>query len=106
MFSKYKISIDIEALQDIQEATNWYNEEVQGLGSRFQKQVKSQINSLKTSHHNYACRYADVHCMLIKKFPFMIHFTVDHKQKLVEIFAIIHTSRNPKIWDVRRKKST
>lgn len=99
---KYKIQIDEEALQDIQEATNWYNEQLNGLGTRFQKQVKSQINSLKTNHEHYANRYADVRCMLIKKFPFMVHYTVDGKLKLVEIFAIIHTGRNPKIWEGRR----
>lgn len=43
----YKLKIHEEALQDIQNATDWYNEHLQGLGSRFQKQVKTQINSLK-----------------------------------------------------------
>ena len=47
---KYKIRIDIEALQDIQEATDWYNLQSSGLGTRFQKQTKQQINTLKKSH--------------------------------------------------------
>lgn len=47
--TKYKISIDSDALQDIQHATDWYNQQVKGLGSRFQKQVKKQINSLKSN---------------------------------------------------------
>ena len=34
-------------MQDIQFATDWYNEQLVGLDSRFQKQVKIQINSLK-----------------------------------------------------------
>ncbi|MBI1769951.1 MAG: hypothetical protein HYR67_16415 [Bacteroidetes bacterium] len=29
----YKISIDPDALQDIQQATDWYNEQLPGLGS-------------------------------------------------------------------------
>ncbi len=45
--TRYKIKIESEALQDIQNATDWYNEQLQGLGSRFQKQIISQINSLK-----------------------------------------------------------
>jgi hypothetical protein len=51
----------------------------------------------------YAIRYADVRCMLVKKFPFMVHFTIDENQKLVEVFAVHHTSRNPKIWEERKK---
>ena len=98
---KYKILIDEEALLDIQAATDWYNEQLQGLGSRFQKQTKSQINSLKTDAEIHAKRYADVHCMLIKKFPFMVHYMIDNINSIVQIIAVLHTSRNPKIWQGR-----
>lgn len=37
----YKILIDIDALKDIQEATDWYNLARKGLGTRFEKQVKT-----------------------------------------------------------------
>ena len=100
----YKIQIDEDAFQDIQFATDWYNEQLDGLGARFQKQVKIQINSLKKDAAIYSNRYADVHCLIINTFPFMVHYTVNEHLKLVEIFAIIHTSRNPKIWKKRRKK--
>lgn len=101
--TKYNIKIEPEALKDIQEATDWYNKQLQGLGSRLQKQVIVQINSLKSNPSAYAVRYAEVRCMIIKKFPFMVHFTTDENQKLVEVFAIYHTSRNPKIWEERKK---
>jgi plasmid stabilization system protein ParE len=97
---KYKILIDEEALSDIQEATEWYNEQTEGLGSRFQKQVKSQINSLKTDAEIHTNRYADVRCMLIKKFPFMVHYTIENLT--VNISAVLHTSRNPRIWEERK----
>lgn len=95
---KYKIRINTNALEDIQCITIWYNEQLQGLGSRFQKQVKMQINSLKINPNAYAIRYTDVRCMLIKKFPFLVHFTLNESQKTVDIFAVYHTSRNPHIW--------
>ena len=59
----YKVSVDIDALKDIQDATDWYNEQLQGLGSRFQKQTKLQINSLKKAATLYTNRYAAV-CLL------------------------------------------
>ena len=52
--TRYKIKIGPEALKDIQEATNWYNKQLQGLGSCFQKQVIVQIRSLKTNPSAYA----------------------------------------------------
>lgn len=38
-----KIKISRWALQDIQDATDWYNQQVPGLGKKFQNQVKNQI---------------------------------------------------------------
>ena len=99
----YKISIDPEALQDIQDATDWYNEQLAGLGGHFQKQVKNQISSLKKNAGTYSVRYQDVRCMVIKRFPFLVHYTISDKQKRVEVFAVLHTSRNPRIWSERRK---
>ena len=99
----FKIKIDEEAVTDIQEATKWYNEQVPGLGLRFKKQVKKQINSLKTNPKSYGKRYSDVRCVLINKFPFLIHFKINETKNTVEIFAILHTSRNPKIWEERKK---
>lgn len=100
----YKVIIDIDALKDIQEATDWYNKIVKGLGARFQKQVKKQINILKTQPTAFSIRYSNVRCMLIKKFPFLIYFTVDKKLHTVEVFAIIHTSRDPLIWEEKRNR--
>jgi hypothetical protein len=56
----YKIFIHKDALQDIQAASDWYNDRLQGLGSRFQKHVKKQINGLKKEPTAYGIRYADV----------------------------------------------
>ena len=99
---KYKIRIDIEALQDIQEATDWYNLQSSGLGTRFQKQTKQQINTLKTKATAFSTHYSNVKCMLIKKISFLVHFTIDSTNCIVEIFAVFHTSRNPTIW-IKRK---
>jgi len=51
---KYKLNIDTDALRDIQESTDWYNEQSPGLGSRFQKQVELQINSLRNNPESYS----------------------------------------------------
>jgi len=99
----YKVTIGIAALLDIQEVTNWYNECLPKLGSRFQHVVKQQIGTLKINAHGYNNRYRDVHCMPVKKFPYLIHFTIDNINRIVEVFAIIHTSRNPDIWEERIK---
>ncbi len=99
---KFRVIIDSDALQDIQEATDWYNLQVEGLGSRFQKQVKFQIDSLKNDALIYTNRYSDVRCMLIKDFPFMLHYIIEESVSSIIVFAVIHTSKNPKIWEERK----
>jgi plasmid stabilization system protein ParE len=97
----FKIKIEQDALVDIQEITDWYNLQSKGLGVRFQKQVKTQINSLKSNPHIFAIRYQNIQCLLIKKFPFLVHYSIDEKNDIINIYAVFHTSRNPKIWKIR-----
>ncbi|MDY0343976.1 MAG: type II toxin-antitoxin system RelE/ParE family toxin [Lentimicrobium sp.] len=96
---KYKVNIDPEALADIQEITEWYNEQKTSLGNRFQKTVIRQINSLHKDPQIYAIRYHKIRCVIIDKFPFMIHFYCNDKSNSVEVLAVISTDRDPKIWE-------
>ena len=95
----FKVKINQEAFSDILEITEWYNDRAPALGLRFQKNIKKQINSLKKNAFSHSIRYHDVRCSLVDKFPFLIHYIIDETNATVNVFAIIHTSRNPKIWE-------
>jgi hypothetical protein len=99
----FKIIIDEDALTDLQRATNWYNERVENLGARFKKQVKRQIAGLKKNAIGFTIRYRKIHCLPVKKFPYIIHYSVDEAKSVVKILAIIHTSRDPDIWETKTK---
>lgn len=64
---KYQVKIDSDALADIQNITNWYNEAQSGLGKRFQDTAIKQITSLGKDPQIYAVRYKDIRCMIVKK---------------------------------------
>jgi plasmid stabilization system protein ParE len=98
---KYKLKIEPEALADIQEITDWYNEQQAGLGKRFQDTAIKQINSLSKDPQIYAIRYKEIRCVIIKKFPYLVHFFINNNNNTVEILAVISTDRNPKNWKVR-----
>jgi plasmid stabilization system protein ParE len=101
---EYKVKIEPEALADIQEITNWYNNARPGLGKRFQNTTIKQVNSLNKDPHMYAVRYKEIRCMTVKKFPYMVHFYINHENNTVEVLAVISTSRNPKIWKEKTNK--
>ena len=101
---RYKLKIEPEALTDIQDITDWYNEVQVKLGKRFQDTVVKQINSLSKDPQIYAIRYKEIRCMLVKKFPYMVHFFINEENNSVEVLAVISTDRNPKIWQEKTKK--
>jgi len=95
---KFKVKVEPQALADIQEISDWYNEKQTGLGKRFQTSAIKQIDGLCKNPHVCAIRYKEIRCLLVKKFPYMAHFYINEETQTVEVLAVISTSRNPKIW--------
>ena len=103
---KYKVMIEPEALSDIQDITNWYNETQAKLGKRFLDTTIAKINRLSKDPQIFAIRYQEIRCMQVPKFPYMIHFYINEKTNIVEVLAVISTNRNPKIWEERTRNNT
>jgi hypothetical protein len=98
---RFVVVIDPLAIRDIQETINYYDEQSNGLGKRFESVLNSHFSTLK-KNPLLRIRYDKVRCLTLKKFPFMVHFTVDENQKVVTIRAVFHTSLNPLNWDNRK----
>lgn len=90
----FKIIIYREAIEDIQSAIDYYNEQQSGLGKRFHTKVKSTFKELKTNPF-FLVRYDEVRCRLVNKFPYLVHFVVNEKDKTITIYRLKHTSMNP-----------
>ena len=100
---KFKVVYNQEVFDDLQQAINWYNKQQPGLGDRFFTASKKQLNSLKSSALHYAIRYDNVHCMPIKRFPYMAHYRINLSDKTVTVEAVFNTSRSPKVWKNRSR---
>ena len=94
---KFKIKIEQGARIDIQEAITWYNDHQKGLGKKYHSTILKHIDGLKSNPY-YLKKYDTVHCLPIKKYPFMIHFTIDKVNKTVSVRAVLHTSLSPENW--------
>ncbi len=71
------LKIDIDAFKDIQEAIEWYELQLKGLGNRYKIQTIKSINSLKKNPFVFSIKYNDIRCRKIEKFPFLIHYIID-----------------------------
>ncbi len=89
----YNLFIDPEAYQDIQKSIDWYNNKKEGLGYEFYDTIDQHFQSLKTNPF-YQIRYKNVRCLPLRKFPYMIHFTIDETSKLIIARAVFNTRKN------------
>lgn len=93
---EFKIKIEPLAKYDIQNEINYYNSKQIGLGKKFHGQVKEYFKALKQNPF-YEIRYNDVRCLPLKKFPAMIHYTLNEQAKTVVVRAVINTSKDPSV---------
>lgn len=97
----YNIIVDPVANLEIIEYIDWYNKKRPGLGMKFYKQIQVIFKSLRKNPFAFAVRYKSSHTALVNKFPYMVHYFVDTEKSTVVVTSVLHTSRNPKIWDER-----
>jgi hypothetical protein len=99
----YTLLIDPRALWDVQQAIEYYDKQQTGLGKRFENALNKQLLTLERNPF-FSIRYDDVRCFPIKKYPFMVHFTINDENSVVVIRAVFHTSLNPNKWKGRKLK--
>ncbi|MDA3911287.1 MAG: type II toxin-antitoxin system RelE/ParE family toxin [Bacteroidales bacterium] len=97
----YKPIILPLAKEDIRETALWYNKRQKGLGKRFTTEVREKVHFIRQNPKAYNVRYDDVRTAVLNVFPFMVHFTIDEKNKIIIISAVLHTGRNPELWKNR-----
>jgi hypothetical protein len=85
---------------DIQNEINYYNEQQKGLGKKFHSEVKHYFKAIKKKPF-YQIRYNNIRCLPLKKFPIMIHYTVDEDLERITILAVINTYRDPKEYWIK-----
>ncbi len=97
----YKSIILPLAKEDIREAAIWYNKQQNGLGKRFTAEVRENVHFIRQNPKASYIRYNRVRTAVLNVFPFMVHYTIDEKNKTIIVSAVLHTSRNPELWENR-----
>lgn len=96
---KYKLIINPFAQQDILDAREWYNQQKKNLGDELLLEVKQSIISIENNPFQYPEVKESIRKAIVNRFPYSIFFTIS--TSTINIFALFHTSRNPKVWEIR-----
>lgn len=98
----YEVILDNRALQDVQNIIEYYETKSLDLGRLFSDELDSSLLLLSKSPF-FQIRYSEIHCLPLKKFPYMIHYRVDENKKLILVSAVFSTHINPENWEKRQK---
>jgi hypothetical protein len=97
---KFTIRIEPEALQDIQDAIDWYELQQKDLGVKFYFYLEHSMRKLESDPY-FQVRYSTIRCLPLAKYPFMIHYSIDESNGIIFIRAVFNTSINPQKWKSR-----
>jgi len=92
----YSFIINDEAIKELTEAFLWYEDRQSGLGKEFRTEVFTKLDKVCNNPLHYKIPNKKFHEALVERFPFLIVYFVDEKNKLLVVTAIFHTSRNPR----------
>jgi len=90
----YNLIIKEEAAIDIEDAYWWYENKQHNLGDLFLEFLEKSFSSIIVNPKIYAKKYKEMRQAPLQKFPFVVIYEIEEKN--IIIFAVFHTSRNPK----------
>lgn len=94
-----KVRILSSASRDLIEGYRFYEDQAEGVGSRFLDTLFFEIDSLAVTGGIHPLHFEKYHRLLSKKFPFAVYYRVEGQTIL--IYAVLDCRRNP-AWIRRR----
>jgi plasmid stabilization system protein ParE len=91
-----KILFDDLARIEYQDAIEFYELEIQGLGLRFKEEVKRALRNLKKFPNMGSIEKDDIRRYILHKFPYKILYS--NEKKYLYVIAIAHMHREPNYW--------
>lgn len=92
---EYKIFFAQQSLTDIEEAVNYYNEQVWGLGNKFLTDFNKAYKSIESNPYFSSVKYNNIRCAALRRFPFAIHYEIIESENRIIILAVFNTWKEP-----------
>ncbi len=92
----FKYRIHELAQLDFEESVEWYAARSIKAAENFITEVEYTLELIAQYPFRFRNEYKNFRELGLKKYPFVIVYTVEEAEQLVSVMAIFHTSRNPK----------
>jgi toxin ParE1/3/4 len=94
---QYSICVTPTAVEDITVAVEYYNSLAHDLGYRFADVIDEYFERIALFPTSSEIRYKNIRCKPVKRFPFLITFTIDEINQTVNILRVFNTYQEP-LW--------
>jgi plasmid stabilization system protein ParE len=89
------------ALDDLQDALDWYESQSIGLEQRFSKEINERLAFITTYPEASPVRVEHFRGAQLKKFPYTIYYDFEETQNTVHIAAVLHNKRDKNVLKER-----
>lgn len=90
----YTLQIRPRALEMMQDAYEWYEQQQDGLGEELLKELDLFYHKISTYPKSFGKINKKLYKVALKRFPYIIVYEIVKSE--VVVFAVFHTKRNPK----------
>lgn len=99
---KLPVELTPAAVDELEAAVAWYENEQAGVGGRLKEAVFATIKLIQNHPITFPRIYGDVRRARVKAFPYPVMYTVAPAS--IRVIAVFHAHRNPSDWVSRIPK--
>ena len=94
--SSMKINVRPAALDEMERAWSWYEEQRPGLGDEFRACVDAALAAVARDPRAYPRVEGELRRALVRRFPYVVMYLEEPDR--VEVIAVFHGARDPREW--------
>ncbi len=84
------------AKRELDDATNFYEMEFEGLGKRFLTEVKKAVVRISEYPKAWSVERGEVRKCLLHRFPYKLLYSIERDH--IHVMAVAHLHRQPDYW--------
>ena len=84
------------AERDIKSVFDWYESQQPTLGDEFLISLRERLETIREFPESAPVLFRDVRRAVVARFPYLILYVVQSTR--VAVLAVLHQSRDPKVW--------
>jgi plasmid stabilization system protein ParE len=90
------IEFRLEAVEEVDVAYAWYDEQRAGLGEEFFAALLAQLERIEQNPQGWAVGYRGIRACPMRRFPYVVYYRFLNES--IDIVAVQHGHRSPRAW--------